>query len=109
MRAGLMRDTISVWKSVQTTGKTGAKKSAWKNCLGDGRTVHARVTYGRQQMTDKEGNFVLASTIIFNIRYLEGLTEYMRIYWQERKYRINAIRRYRERGEMQIDAELIDE
>lgn len=61
-------------------------------------------------MKAQNGNFVLVSDITFNIRYYSQINEYNKmIYWEGRKYRINAIRRYPERGEMQIDAKLIDE
>lgn len=104
-----MNKTISIWKSTQTVSKTGARKSTWANALGDGVTVHARVTYGRQQMQDKDGNYVLTSSVTFSVRYIPSMNEYMRIQWEDRKYRVKAIQRFPERGEMQIEGELIDE
>jgi len=109
MRAGLLTKKVSVFHAVQAVSKTGAKKSSWSNLFGDGKVLHARVTYGRQSMTAKNGNFVLTSAITFVIRYYSQINEYMRVYWEDRKYRITAIRRYPERDELQIDAELIDE
>ena len=109
MRAGLLTRKIQVFHSKLERGKTGANKETWTNLFGDNKFLYARVTYGGQQMKAQNGNFVLVSDITFNIRYYSQINEYNRIYWEGRKYRINAIRRYPERGEMQIDAKLIDE
>lgn len=109
MRAGLLTKTIEIYKAEKAVGKTGARVSSWGNFFGEGRQLHARVTYGQQKMAAKNGNFVLTSDITFTVRYYSGINEYMRVYWEGRKYRITAIRRFPERGEMQIDGELIDE
>lgn len=109
MRAGLLTKKVQVFKSQLERGRTGANKETWVNLFGDDKFLYARVTYGSQQMKAQNGNFVLASDITFNIRYYSQINEYNRIYWEDRKYRINAIRRYPERGEMHIDAKLIDE
>lgn len=109
MRAGLLTKKIEIYKAEKTVSKTGSKVSTWGNLFGDGKQIHARATYGQQKMAAKNGNFVLTSDITFTIRYYSAINEYMRVYWEGRKYRITAIRRYPERGEMQIDGELIDE
>lgn len=109
MRAGLLTQKIAIWKGETTVTGTGAKRSSWVNVFGEGKSLNARVTYGHQNMARKDGNFVLTSAITFTMRYYSTVNEYMRVYWDGRKYRINAIRRFPERGEMQIDGDLIDE
>lgn len=107
MRAGLLTKKVEIYKATQTVTKTGARKGEWKSLFNG--SIHARVTYGQQKMAAKDGNFVLTSAITFVTRYYAEINEYMRVYWEDRKYRIMAIRRFPERGEMQIDGELIDE
>lgn len=109
MRAGLLTQKIQVFKSTKVQGRTGASKETWTNLFGEGKNLNARTTYKNQQMKAQNGNFVLTSDITFDIRYYSQINEYNRIYWENRKYTITAIRRYPERGEMQIDAKLIDE
>lgn len=109
MRAGLLTKRIQVFKSGLSKGRTGAQRTSWENLFGEGKYLHARIIYGKQGMKAVNGNFVLTSDITFDIRYHSQITEYNRIYWEGRWYGINAIRRYPERGEMQLDGQLIDE
>lgn len=109
MRAGLLTQKIAIWKGETSVTGTGASRSSWVNAFGEDKSLNARVTYNRQNMAQKNGNFVLTSAITFTMRYYSNVNEYMRICWQGRKYRIVAIRRFPERGEMQIDGDLIDE
>lgn len=109
MRAGLLTQKIAIWKGETTVSGTGAKISTWVNAFGEGKCLHARVTYKNQNMVRKNGNFVLTSEITFTMRYYHTVNEYMRVLWDGRKYRITAIRRFPERGEMQIDGDLLDE
>lgn len=109
MRAGLLTKKIQVFKSTKVQGRTGASKETWTNLFGDDKSLNARTTYNNQQMKARNGNFVLTSDITFDIRYYPQINEYNRICWEERMYTITAIRRFPERGEMQIDAQLLDE
>lgn len=109
MKTGGAIRKITVLRAESVTGRTGAKKSEWRNLFGDGSYLYARVSYKNQSMARKSGNFVLTSELAFVIRYYKEINEYMRICWEGRKYRINSIRRYPESDEMQIYADLIDE
>lgn len=100
---------VEILKSVLTVGKTGSKKSSWSNLFGNGSYLWSRVNYNSQRMTARNGNYVLTSSVTFTIRYYPDITEYNRVKWEDRQYRINSIERYPERNEMRINADLIDE
>lgn len=103
-----MNHIIDIMQAERKETKTGSGVSTW--CVLH-KGVRARVDYRTQSMTQKNGNYVLTSSLVFAVRYKSDVTEYNRIVWQGRKYRITQIRRYPERGsgEMEIYADLIDE
>lgn len=108
MRAGKMNHIIDIMQATRKETRTGSGISTW-TVLHKG--VRARTDYRTQSMTHKNGNYVLTSSLVFTMRYKPDVTEYNRIVWEKRKYRITQIRRFPERGagEMEIYAELIDE
>lgn len=101
----------AIWFVPRKFSKTtsAAALAVWELFFGDDKSLNARTTYNNQQMKAQNGNFVLTSDITFDIRYYPQINEYNRICWEERMYTITAIRRFPERGEMQIDAQLLDE
>lgn len=104
MRAGLLNKLIGFRAAVRTTDAFGAQKTSWESVLAG---VPARVTYGRAGFGTQEGEQVYNSVVVFVIRYNSKVSEYQRVSWDGRLYRITGIERYPERGEMRIQTELI--
>lgn len=107
MQAGLMNETVSVEKAARTKDKYGAFRNTWETVIPK---AHARVTYGQSRTNTSEGDTAPSSSVTFQMRYTDKIEHNMRILWQGRHYRISADpQRYRQRGEINVTAELIDE
>jgi SPP1 family predicted phage head-tail adaptor len=106
MRAGLLNKIISVYKPVQTIGDYGDRSTSWE-CVVD--KVRCAVKSNGQNLNTENGEIVYQYSLTFSLRYNSSISEYMRIYWEDRKYRITGIQRNPEYGELTINAELINE
>lgn len=104
MRAGLLTQTVDILRSERVKDKFGATAATW-TAVATG--LHARVTYGQGSLGVSQGEQVYRQTVTFQTRYTTAVTEYDRLRWQDRLYRITAIERYPERGELRLTAELI--
>lgn len=106
MRAGLMTETITVSKSVQTKGDYGDTIDTWSVVASD---VPCRVVEGVHTLLNDKGEMIYSYSDEFHIRYDSKIKEYMQIAWDDRKYRIKGIKRDRVHGEMTLLGELINE
>jgi SPP1 family predicted phage head-tail adaptor len=106
MRAGLMTKIVSVYQTVTTTDEYNDRVTSWQPVI---ERVRCRVTYGNQGIAIENDEVIYKDTITFSLRYTGLVKEYMRIHWEDRKYRITGIKRIPERGELDINTELINE
>lgn len=104
MRAGLLDKLIGFRAAERTTDAFGARRTEWESVLTG---VPARVSYGRMGFGTQQGEQVYSSAVWFTIRYNGKVSEYQRVSWDGRLYRITGIERYPGRGEMRIQAELM--
>lgn len=104
MRAGLLTQTIDILRSGRVKDKFGATPATW-TAVATG--LHARVTYGQGSLGVSQAEQVYSQAVTFQTRYTTAVTEYDRVRWQGRLYRITAIERYPERGELRIMAGLV--
>lgn len=104
MQAGLLRERIDVLRKAVATDKFGASVPTWSIVLSG---IHARELKTQGGLTVNGGELVYQSVHTFQIRYNEGVTEYDRVRWQDRLYRILDITRLKSQGEMRLKCELI--
>lgn len=105
MRAGLLDKLISFRRPVRSSDGYGSSPTSKWEAVAE--NVPARVSYGRGSLGVQEGETVYRRALVFTIRYNGAVGEYQRISWEGRLYRITAIERYPQRGEMRIEAELV--
>lgn len=106
MRAGLLNEVLKILKKVTHYDSYGSGVASWEPACG---TIYASVSYGNSGFAVNDGESVYSQVVTFKMRYTDEVTEYCRIEWQGRLYRVIGIDRYRSRGEMQVKAELITE
>lgn len=101
-----MSKVISVYQTVTSTDEYNDRVTSWQPMIN---AVRCRVTHGNQGVAIENGELIYKDSVTFSLRYTSAIKEYMRIYWEDRKYRITGIKRMPERGELDINAELINE
>lgn len=102
-----MTEVVSVEKATRTKDRYGAYKDTWETIIPK---AHAKVTYGHSGTNTSAGDTAPSSSVTFQMRYTDKIAHNMRILWQGRHYRVSADpQRYRQRGEIDVTAELIDE
>lgn len=102
-----MNEVVSVEKATRTKDSYGAWKTTWGTVIPK---AHAKVTYGQGRTTTASGDTAAAGSVTFQMRYTDKVEHGMRIVWQGRRYRVSADpQRYRQRGEIDVNTELIDE
>lgn len=69
--------------------------------------IHASVQQGKGGFSVSNGEAVYTMGVTFQMRWNNAVTEYCRIEWEGRLYRIIRIERHREWNELKVDAELI--
>ena len=108
MRAGLLTETISIYKPYNRDSKFGASsKTDYVPYLN---STKARVTNQQGTRTNENGDIYYAYTVTFTIRGYHKIDEYMRIKWKDKFYRIlNIIPSTASYNEIKIDAEIINE
>lgn len=107
MQAGLLNEVIAIEKATRTEDNYGAWKTKWTVVIPK---THARVTYGKGGTTTASGDTAATGSVTFQMRYTDKVEYGMRIAWGGRHYRISTDpQRYRQRGELIVTAELIDE
>lgn len=107
MQAGLMNEVIAIEKATRTKDNYGAWKTEWTVVISK---AHARVTYGKGGTTTASGDTAATGSVTFQMRYTDKVEHGMRITWGDRHYLITTDpQRYRQRGEIDVTADLIDE
>lgn len=107
MQAGLLNEVISVEEATRTKDKYGAWVSTWTTVIPK---AHVKVTYGQGRTTTSGGDTAASGMVTFQMRYTDKVKYGQRITWGGRHYRISADpQRFRQRGETDVTAELINE
>ena len=106
MRAGLLKEVISVEKPIIKADDYGAEKKLWINHISNTR---ANVNYSSGNRANENGEIVYTYEVIFTVRVYHQINEYMRIIWKNKKYRILSIEPNRELQQLVIKTELINE
>lgn len=102
-----MNEVVGVEKATREKDSYGAWKTTWATVIAK---AHARVTYGQGRTTTATGDTAAAGSVTFQMRYTDKVEHGMRIAWRGRRYRISSDpRRYPQRGEIDVTAELINE
>ena len=101
-----MVEIIGIEKNVNTRDKFGSSNFTWQTAY-DG--VRAEVTSTNGYRSTSEDEIFFAHQVTFHIRYLSNVDERMRIKWDGKYYRILSIDYTRNRKEIKINTELINE
>lgn len=106
MRAGLLKEVISVEKAITVTDDYGASKDCWVKAIDSTR---AKVSYSNGNRTNENSEIFFAYEVVFTVRIYHQINEKMRIVWKNRKYRILSIEENKEQQQLIIKTELINE
>lgn len=106
MRAGLLKDVISVEKPVTITDDFGANKIDWITSI---KNTRAKVSYSNGNRANENNEITFAYEVIFTVRIYHQINERMRIIWKSKKYRILSIEENKEQQSLTIRTELINE
>ncbi len=105
MRAGLLTEQITFQVSEVVKDSFGATVRQWRNIL----TTRANVTYDSGYRANENNEIVYGNSITFTARYYHQITEQMVIMWHGKKYRILSINREKQKQNVTIKTELINE
>lgn len=105
MQAGLLTDRIIIEKPTTQQNGFGANAIKWTEFV----TTRAGVTYSNGNRANENNEIVYIYTVVFKIRYYHKVTEFMRITWNNQKYRILSIQADKYKQFKIINAELIND
>lgn len=106
MRAGLLKEVISVDKPIVAADDFGANKIEWINHI---KRTRAKVTYSSGNRANENNEIIFAYNVVFTVRIYHQINERMMIIWKSRKYRILSIEEDKEQQQLIINTELINE
>ncbi len=102
-----MNEVVSVEKATRIKDNYGAWETTWETVIPK---AHAKVTYGQGRTTTANGDTSATGSVTFQMRYTDKVKHGMRIVWGGRRYRVSADpQRYRQRGEIDVNTELIND
>ena len=106
MRAGLLTELIEIQSPEITKSDFGDTSVEWSVFASNVRAD----AYSRQgNRTLENGEIIWAYTTSFRIRTIGGLKHDMVVIWNDEKYRILSLQYSRDRREVVINTELINE
>lgn len=105
MRAGLLKETITLNKPVITTNTFNEQVINW---VVD-TTTRARVTFNNGARKDVNNEIINTYAVTFIIRLYHNVTEDMQIGWNGKKYKIDSINPETDKQQITIIGELINE
>ena len=106
MRAGLLNQVISVKQPVTVQNGFGANDIEWTTFI---EKTRAQVTYSNGNRANENNEIVFAYEVIFTVRVYHQINERMRIIWKNKQYRILSIEESRDKQNLTIRTELINE
>lgn len=88
MRAGKLREAVEIFKEVSTTDEDfGSDVNTFESYLKTRADV--RFTSGGE--SEQNNTVVNTASVVFWIRFKEGLTETMQVEWRSNRYKIEYI------------------
>lgn len=105
VRAGLLRETITILKLVSTKDSFGANSTEWT----DKFTTRAQVTINSGNRENQNNEIVYTRNVTFSIRFYHAVTESDRVLYDGKKYRIISIDKERSKQSIHIIGEVINE
>lgn len=105
MRAGLLKEIITILSPIITKNKFGEQTQEWKKKC----QTKARVIYNNGSRINENGDIFYSSYITLEIRYYVQADEYDNIIWNDKKYRILSIIPDKENNKKIISIELIND
>lgn len=101
MRPGLMRHRIQIQSLTETRNALGEKESSWTEL----KTVWSTYEPKTAGESYQEDQFQAKRTVLFRIRYREGITSKMRVLYDGDVYDIQSVVPYKYRGELHLECE----
>lgn len=105
MRAGLLRDSITIQEPVVVTDIYGGSSIEWRDIVN----TRTQVNFNSGNRQNQNNEIITTYTITFTIRFYHKINEKMRIVWNGNKYRILSINRELYKQSITIITELINE
>lgn len=102
--SGDLTELITVLRPIREKDGFGSLATTWdESCCG----MHAKVDYGSGGFSVVDGEAVYTASVTFETRWTTQITEYCRIRWEGRLYRIVRIERYRKWNRLRVECELL--
>lgn len=105
MRAGDLRETITIQQPITIQNEYGANGIEWKDVI----STRAKADYNSGNRQNENNEIVHNHTITFTMRYYHKVSDDMRIIWNGNKYRILSINKEIYKQSTTIITELINE
>ena len=105
LRAGLLREQITINKPTVTRNDFGEESTTWSTVV----TTRARVDFRNGTRAVEVNEVFNPYTVSFIIRRYHGLDGYMRILWRGNQYRIMSINLDVTKQQQTIIAEVVNE
>lgn len=105
MRAGLLKENITILTPIITKNKFGEQTQEWKQRT----TTRARVQHNSGTRTNENGDIFYSMFLTLEVRYYVSISEYDNIVWQGNKYRIMSIIPDKDNNKKIIQIELIND
>lgn len=105
MRAGILRETITIQQPITVQNEYGANGIEWKDVI----STRAMADYNSGNRQNENNEIVYNYTITFTIRYYHNINDDMRIIWNGKRYRILSINKEIYKQSTTIITELIND
>lgn len=105
MKAGLLKERITVLESKNNTSEFGESKTSWFSKY----STRAFVKTTSQDRSTENNEIFFSTTVEFKIRFYHEINEWNRIQWNGKQYRILSIMPNKDAQEINIITELINE
>lgn len=105
MRAGILKEIITILTPIVTKNKFGEQTQEWKQKM----ITKARVQHNSGTRTNENGDIFYSMFLTVEVRYYVMVDEYDVILWKQKKYRILNIIPDKEHNKKNISIELIND
>lgn len=105
MKAGVLRESITIEKPVTLKDSFGSTTITWENAI----TTRTKVTYNSGDRQTPNNEIFHTQVVTFLIRSYHLVSEDMRVIYKGKKYRILSISSEIEKQQITIKTELINE
>lgn len=105
MRAGELKEVITIQQPIAVQNEYGANGIDWKDVI----STRAKATFNSGSRQNENNEIVHSYTMTFTIRFYHNVSEDMRIIWNGKKYRILSINKEVYKQSVTIITELINE